>query len=53
MEFGEMPISVRVWPCKLAPREFITMSEGTICGLAELGAPIVFIAGAGDAAGAF
>ena len=45
-----MPVSVRVWPCKLAPREFMTISEGTIWGFTELGTPIVL---AGGVAGAF
>ena len=39
----EMPVSVRVFPLRLAPSEFITISDGTISVMAM---PIVFCAGA-------
>src|SRR5882672_7057313 len=46
MELGVTPTSTRVSPCSVAPREFITNSDGTISGLAvALGVPIVFIEG--------
>ena len=48
IEFGVTPLSTRVSPCSVTPRELITKSEGTISGLAAaLGVPIVFIEDAG------
>ena len=30
-----MPANVRVWPCRLAPRAFMTNSEGTMSTLTD------------------
>jgi hypothetical protein len=33
IEFGPTLVNVKVWPCRLAPREFMTISEGTMSAL--------------------
>jgi hypothetical protein len=38
--FGAMPLKTNLPPCRLAPRELKTMSEGTTSGFAT--APMVF-----------
>jgi hypothetical protein len=44
IELGVTPVSTRVSPCSVAPRELSTKSDGTISGLAAAaGVPIVFI----------
>src|SRR5262245_62694137 len=42
MAFGAGPVSVNLPPCRLAPRAFKTISDGTIAGLAW---PMVFCSG--------
>jgi hypothetical protein len=42
MAFGETPVSVNLSPCKMAPREFRTISAGSISGFAEVATPIAF-----------
>jgi hypothetical protein len=46
IEFGDTPVKVRVAPSSLAPREFMTISDGSISALAGPAVfPMVFIAG--------
>ena len=48
IEFGATPVSVSFPPCRLAPRAFITINDGTISGPAW---PIVFCSGTCSGAG--
>jgi hypothetical protein len=42
IEFGVTPVSTSLLPCRLTPREFKTISDGTTSGL---DCPIVFCSG--------